>query len=118
MVNAGLLDDPITKQPAVGFVTAGSALKLSLLRRTGRATVVLRVGWEWVAIEGPASLLGPDDPVLCVAMDRLPGLLRDDSLPLGGTHEDWTEFDRVMAVERRAAVFVEPTRLTSNAEGS
>ena len=118
VVNAGLLDDPITKQPAVGFVTAGSALKLSLLRRTGRATVVLRAGWEWVAIEGPASLLGPDDPSDAFAIDRLPGLFRDVFTAAGGTHEDWTEFDRVMAIERRAAVLVEPTRLTSNAERS
>lgn len=28
----------------------------------------------------------------------------------GGTHEDFDEYDRVMAAERRAAVLVRPTR--------
>jgi hypothetical protein len=29
----------------------------------------------------------------------------------GGTHDDWDEYDRVMAEERRAAVLVTPTRI-------
>lgn len=115
LVNAGVLDDPITDLPAVGFVTAGSARKLSLLRRSGRATVIFRAGWEWVAVEGPVRLLGPDDTSDGFALDRLPMLLRDVFSAAGGTHADWTEFDRVMAVEGRTAVFVEPARLTSNA---
>ena len=32
----------------------------------------------------------------------------------GGTHEDWVEFDRVMAEERRAAVLVGLDRITTN----
>ena len=115
MVNAGVFDDPITEAPVVGFVTGGSAFKLRLLRRTGRATVVMRAGWEWVAVEGPVHLLGPDDRAEGFLMDRLPGLLRDVFTAAGGTHQDWAEFDRVMAAERRTAVFVEPARLTSNA---
>lgn len=115
VVNAGVLDDPITDLPVVGFVTAGSAFKLRLLRRSGRATVVLRAGWEWVAIEGPVHLIGPDDTADGLAMHRIPALLRDVFTAAGGTHDDWNEFDRVMAAERRTAVFVEPARLTSNA---
>ena len=115
VVNAGVLQDPISDLPVVGFVAAGSALKLSLLRRSGRATVVWRAGWEWVAVEGPVRLLGPNDTAHEFAMDRLPRLLRDVFTAAGGTHEDWNEFDRVMAAERRTAVFVEPARLTSNA---
>ena len=30
----------------------------------------------------------------------------------GGSHEDWDEYDRVMAAEHRTAVFVHPTRIT------
>ena len=90
VVNAGVLDDPITDLPVVGFVTAGSTLKLRLLRRTGRATVVVRAGWEWVAVEGPVRLLGPDDTADGFAMERLPRLLRDVFTAAGGTHEDWT----------------------------
>ena len=115
VVNVGVLDDPITGVPVVGFVTAGSALKLRLFRRTGRATVVVRAGWEWVSVEGPVRLLGPEDTATGFAMNRLPGLLRDVFSAAGGTHEDWTEFDRVMSAERRTAVLVEPARLTSNA---
>lgn len=115
VVNAGVLDDPMTHRPAVGFVTAGSALKLTLLRRTGRATVVFRAGWEWVSVEGPVRLLGPDDMANGFALVRLPMLLRDVFTAAGGTHKDWSEFDRVMADERRTAVFIEPERLTSNA---
>jgi PPOX class probable F420-dependent enzyme len=114
VVNAGLLDDPITNQPVVGFVVAGSALKRRLLRRSGRATVAFRAGWEWVAIEGPVRLIGRDDEAEGFSPDRLPQLLRDVFTAAGGTHEDWAEFDRVMAAERRAAVLVEPARITSN----
>jgi PPOX class probable F420-dependent enzyme len=115
VVNAGVLDDPITGLAVVGFVTAGSALKLGLLRRSGRAAVVFRAGWEWVAVEGPARLIGPDDPADGFPVDRLPSLLREVFSAAGGTHDDWAEFDRVMAAERRAAVFIEPARFTSNA---
>jgi hypothetical protein len=32
----------------------------------------------------------------------------------GGTHDDWDEYDRVMASERRAAVFIAAQRVYSN----
>jgi hypothetical protein len=32
----------------------------------------------------------------------------------GGEHEDWAEYDRVMAEQRRAAVLVDPARIYSN----
>jgi PPOX class probable F420-dependent enzyme len=115
VVNAGVLPDPITNEPVLGFVSAGSAVKLSLLRRTGRATVVLRAGWEWVAVEGPVRLIGPDDVAAGFDMSRLPALLRDVFTAAGGTHENWDEYDRVMAAERRTAALVQPERLTSNA---
>jgi diadenosine tetraphosphate (Ap4A) HIT family hydrolase len=67
-----------------------------------------------VAVEGPVRLAGPDDLPGGFPADRLPSLLRDVFTAAGGTHEDWAEFDRVMAAERRAAVLVEPARITSN----
>ena len=39
-------------------------------------------------------------------------LIRDVFISAGGTHQDWDEYDRVMAAERRAAVFIHPTRIT------
>ena len=41
----------------------------------------------------------------------LPRLLRDIFTAAGGTHEDWDEYDRVMAVENRAGVFIHPTKI-------
>ena len=110
LVNAGVLDDPVTKEPAVGLVASGNAHKLTLLRRSGQATIVLRAGWEWVSVEGAVRLIGPEDP----AGADLPQLLRDIFVAAGGTHDDWAEFDRVMAAERRTAVLVDPQRITSN----
>ena len=114
VVNGGVLDDPVTDRPAVGFVVAGSTVKLRMLRRTGRATIVFRAGWEWVAVEGTVSIYGPDDLPDGFAAERVPQLLRDVFAAAGGTHDDWDEYDRVMAAERRTAVLVAPDRITSN----
>ncbi len=115
LVNAGVLADPIGGGPVVGLVARGSALKVRLLRRAGRASVTFRSGWEWAAVEGPVRLIGPDDPVPGFAPGDLPALLRDIFRAAGGTHDDWDEFDRVMAAERRLAVLVTPERISTNA---
>jgi hypothetical protein len=114
VVNAGVFDDPISGEPAVVFVAAGAATKLRLLRHTPRATIVFRAGWEWVAVEGTARLIGPDDVPDGFTAERVPQLLRDVFTAAGGTHDDWDEYDRVMAAERRTVVLVEPERITSN----
>ena len=114
VVNAGVLDDPGTGRPCVGFVARGDARKLSHLRRAGRAAVVFRAGWEWVSVEGPVRLVGPDDRLDDVPPEALAALLRDIFTAAGGTHDDWDTYDRVMAEERRSAVLVDPARITSN----
>jgi hypothetical protein len=113
VVNAGVLEHPSTNESVVGFVVVPSVVKLGLLRRAGRATIVFRAGWEWVAADGPVHLIGPDERPEGFPADRLPQLLRDVFTAAGGTHEDWAEYDRVMAAERRVAVLIEPARLTS-----
>jgi hypothetical protein len=75
---------------------------------------VVRAGWQWVAVEGAAQLIGPDDPHPEVDDDRLRVLLRDIFAAAGGTHDDWATYDRVMREERRTAVLVMPTRLYSS----
>jgi PPOX class probable F420-dependent enzyme len=114
VVNAGVLDHPVTGRPVVGLVARGDAAKLRLLRRTGRASVTFRSGWEWAAVEGPVDLAGLDDPLEGFDPAALPGLLRDVFTAAGGTHDDWDEYDRVMAAERRTAVLVEPSRVLGN----
>ena len=114
VVNAGVLDDPVTNRPVVGFVASASTVKLRLLRRVGRAAVVFRAGWEWVAVEGTIRVVGPDDLPDGFTADQVRQLLRDVFTAAGGTHEDWAEYDRVMSAERRAAVLVDPARITSN----
>jgi hypothetical protein len=106
VVNAGVLPDPVTGEEVVGFVSRGDARKLDYIRSTGRAAVTFRSGWQWVTVEGPARLAGPDDELPGLAPDRIPGLLREVFTAAGGTHDDWDEYDRVMAAERRTAVLV------------
>ncbi len=114
LVNAGVLDNPLSGEPSVGLVVRSSALKLTYMRRSGRANVVFHHGWEWVAAEGPVTIVGPDEAASVYDMALLPGLLRDVFVAAGGTHNDWAEFDRVMADERRVAVFVALDRITTN----
>lgn len=113
VVNAGVLDHPVTGDPVVAFVSRGDAARLAHLRRRPDATAVFRAGWRWTAIEGKTSLAGPDDalPQLTVS---IPQLLRDIFVAAGGTHDNWEEYDRVMAAERRTAVFIDMDRIYSN----
>jgi PPOX class probable F420-dependent enzyme len=111
VVNAGVLDHPLTGAPVVGFVAAGSSKRLTNLRARPHLTVVIRAGWQWAGVEGPVELVGPDDPRDGVDPERLRLLLREIFTAAGGTHDDWDEYDRVMASERRVAVLVEPERV-------
>jgi PPOX class probable F420-dependent enzyme len=113
VVNAGVLADPRTGLDAVAFVTYGKA-KLGNLRLRPQITVTFRAGWQWAAIEGSAAIIGPDDPAPGVDDERLRLLRREVFAAAGGTHDDWDEYDRVMAAERRAVVLVTPSRVYSN----
>lgn len=119
-MNAGVTIDPVSGLDAIAFVARGSSVKLAHLRRRPYANVTFRASWEWVAVEGATTVVGPDDPATGVATDAdvdadgLPHLLRDVFIAAGGTHDDWDEYDRVMAEDRRVAVFVGLDRITSN----
>jgi PPOX class probable F420-dependent enzyme len=114
VVNAGVLDHPERGERVVAFVSAGSARRLEHLRARPRATVVFRAGWQWAAVEGSVDLAGPDDPMEGIDAENLRMLLRAVFVAAGGSHDDWDEYDRVMARERRVAVFVRPTRIYGN----
>jgi hypothetical protein len=114
LVNAGVFDHPLTKEPTVAFVARGDTYKLRLLATAGRANAVFRAGWEWVSVEGPVDILGPNHPRPDFPSEGVPQLLRDIFTAAGGTHDNWAEYDRVMAEERRTAVFITPSRITTN----
>lgn len=114
LVNAGVLDHPVTGRPTIALVARGDSAKLRILRHTPRATVVFRSGWEWVAAEGPVDLAGPNDPLDGFPPAEIPRLLRDVFVAAGGTHDNWAEYDRVMAEEGRTAVLIRPERVYSN----
>jgi PPOX class probable F420-dependent enzyme len=105
LVKAGVLPEPLDGEPSVGMVVTGNARKLHHLRRVGRATVVFKDGWRWASVEGAVTLLGPDDHLAKADLD-LPQVVREVYKAAGGTHDDWDEFDRIMAEDRRCAVFV------------
>ena len=114
LVNVGLLGHPVSGQASLGFVTYGK-VKLANLRARPQLAVTFRNGWRWATVEGRAELAGPDDPQPWLTdADQLRLLIREVYSAAGGTHEDWDEFDRVMAAERRTVVLVAPTRLYSN----
>jgi PPOX class probable F420-dependent enzyme len=114
VVNAGILAHPLTDEPVVGLVAIGGARKLAHLRADPRTTVVARAGWQWATVEGPAQLIGPDDPHPDVDDERLRLLLREIFTAAGGSHDDWDTYDRVMREERRTAVLIPPTRVYTN----
>lgn len=113
VVNAGVLDHPLTGVPVVGAVFRGGTRKLANLRARPQVTVVARSGWQWVTVEGRAELAGPDDPLPGIDSERLRLLRREIFTAAGGTHEDWDEYDRVMAAERRVAALMTPDRVYS-----
>lgn len=113
VVSAGVLADPVDSAPGVAAVVAGGARKLALLRQAGWATLVFKTGWEWAAVSGPVRLVGPEDGSE-LGLD-VAATVRSVFEAAGGTHEDWAEFDRIMAAERRCAVFVRAGAITSNA---
>jgi PPOX class probable F420-dependent enzyme len=110
VVNLGVLEHPIDGEPVIAFVTYGK-VKLANLRARHQVTLAVRAGWRWVAAEGSAELIGPDDPHPAVDAERLRLLLREIFTAAGGNHDDWAEYDRVMAADRRAAVLVRPARV-------
>jgi PPOX class probable F420-dependent enzyme len=117
LVNVGLLAHPENGQPVLGFTTYGR-VKLANLRARPQLAVTFRNGWQWATVEGHAELVGPEDTQAWLdpnmQADRLRLLLREVFTAAGGTHDNWDEYDRVMAREGRAVVLIAPTRVYSN----
>jgi len=113
LVNAGGVTHPVTGEQVLAFVARGR-VKLANLRVRPQVTTTFRSGWQWATVEGHAQLAGPDDPQPWLDAERLRLLFRDIFTGAGGTHDNWAEYDRVMAAERRTAVLINPQRMYSN----
>jgi hypothetical protein len=112
VVNACIMADPRSGEAIVAWVARGRSHKLVLLRALRPATVVFRSGWEWVAIEGTAELVGPHDRHLAIDADELPLLLRQIyAAAVGGTPDAWAPLDATISDEGHCAVLVRPTRV-------
>jgi PPOX class probable F420-dependent enzyme len=114
VVNAGVVPHPVREHPVAAFVARGGTYKLAHLRADPRATLVWRAGWAWATVEGTVELCGPDDPLAGVEAERRRMLLREVFQAAGGEHDDYAEYDRVVAAERRVAVLVSPVRVYQN----
>ena len=114
VVNCGVIDHPITGVPCVAFVSAGGAARLSHVRRDSQVTIAIRRDWTWRSVTGPADLIGPGDLPDGIDAEALRLLLREVFQAASGTHDDFDEYDRVMANEGRVAVFVIPERILGN----
>ena len=112
LVNAGVMSHPVTSDEVVALVVRGNSVKLRHWRRAPGATVVFRAGWSWVGVEGATTIIGPDDRFDGFDPSAVPRVLRDVFTAAGGSHDDWDEYDRVMAAEHRTAVFIHPSRIT------
>jgi PPOX class probable F420-dependent enzyme len=113
LVNAGVIAHPASGETVLGLVTAGR-VKLANLRARPQATATFRDGWQWAAVEGHADLIGPDDPQPWLDAEGLRWLRREIFAAAGGEHDNWDEYDRVMAEERRVAVLIRPDRIYGN----
>ena len=113
LVNAGVLDHPVTSEPTLAFVTYGPA-KLRNLRDRPQIAITFRFNWSWATIEGKAKLIGPDDPHPQIDAERYRLLLRDIFTAAGGQHDDWDAYDKTMVQQGRVAVFVSASRIYSN----
>ena len=111
VVNCGVTTHPVTGEATVALVSRGGAARLAHVRRGSEVTVAAQRSWRWVAVTGACDLIGPDDPTDGIEGDRLRLLLREVFQAAGGTHDDWDEYDRVMAEDRRCCMFIDPGRI-------
>lgn len=120
LINAGLLEHPVTKAPAIVHVAYGDSRRVARLAEAANCTFTWHDGRKWLAAEGKAELVfGPwddrasrNDPRLALGERSYLELLRAIYASAGGgEHPNWSEFDATMRDEKRVAVLVSVDRL-------
>jgi hypothetical protein len=120
LVNAGLVEHPVSGAPTVAHVAYGDSQRVRRLAAAPQCSFTVHDGRKWLTAEGRAHLVfGPwderaagNDPALHSAADDYAQLLRTIYRAAGGgEHPDWPEFDRAMRAERRVAVLASLDRL-------
>ena len=114
VVNCGVLPHPTTQELCVAFVSAGGAARLKHIERGSQVTVAIRREWKWVSVSGKANLFGPEHLPENFDPEQLRILLRDVFISAGGAHDDFEEYDKVMASEKRVVVCVEVEQIRGN----
>ena len=61
VVNAGVMTHPVDGTEVVSLVVRGNTAKLLHWRTSPHASLVFRSGWSWIGVEGPVTLIGPED---------------------------------------------------------
>ena len=62
VVNAGVIEHPVSGEQVLAFVSGAQSRRLDRLRSGRPVTVTFRSAWNWVSVEGRAEVIGPDDP--------------------------------------------------------
>jgi PPOX class probable F420-dependent enzyme len=114
MVTAKTSTHPKTGEPVVAFLCRGRTVKIRNMRLSPRATITFTTGSRWVTVEGPLTLVGPDDPAEGFSQDEVPQLLRGIETALRGGNDDWDTFDKTMAEQARAAAYITMERVYTN----
>ncbi len=114
VVNCGLIDHPVTHEPRLAFVSLGGAARLGHIRAGSHVTIAIRRGWNWVAVTGPAELVGPHDNARELDAEHIRILLRDIYTAAGGHHDDWDTYDQTMRDQARTAVLITPAHIRGN----
>ena len=114
VVNCGLIDHPVTHEPRLAFVSLGGAARLGHIRAGSHVTIAIRRGWNWVAVTGPAELVGPHDNARELDAEHIRVLLRDIYTAAGGHHDDWDTYDQTMRDQARTAVLITPAHIRGN----
>jgi hypothetical protein len=120
LVNAGLIEHPVSGTPAFAHVAYGDSRRVARLAARPECSITVHDGLKWLTAEGKAQLVyGPwddraagNDPALRFDEDTYAGLLRTIYRAAGGgEHPDWPEFDSAMRAERRVVALVDLDRL-------